>query len=141
MQRKLTWLNLYGREPVQHKLKNGLKTQKVHFLTVFELMSDSLIAILVEPHQCPLHQSILLTQEPIHEMFTREYWELAIVRITVFLNWPFWFFFSKKICFFLHFRENQLKISGYQNGCRFFCKYQNIGKTIDTKILGKNKDH
>jgi hypothetical protein len=39
------WLNLYGREAVQHKLKNGLKTQKLHFLPVFELMSDSLMAI------------------------------------------------------------------------------------------------
>ena len=33
------WLNLYGREAVRHKLKNGLKTPKKHFLTVFELMS------------------------------------------------------------------------------------------------------
>ena len=42
MQRALIWLNLYGREDVRHKLKNGLKTPKKHFLTVFELMSDSL---------------------------------------------------------------------------------------------------
>ena len=34
----------------------------MHFLAVFELMSDSLTAIYVEPHQCPSHQSILLTQ-------------------------------------------------------------------------------
>ena len=30
---------------VQHKLKNGQKTQKKHFLTVFEPMSDSVTAI------------------------------------------------------------------------------------------------
>ena len=39
------WLNLYGLEGVRHKLKNGLKTQKMHFLTVLELMSDILKAI------------------------------------------------------------------------------------------------
>ena len=37
MRRALMWLNLYGREAVQHNLKNGLKTQKMHFLPVFEL--------------------------------------------------------------------------------------------------------
>ena len=31
MQRALTWLNLYGCEAVQHKLKNSLKTPKMHF--------------------------------------------------------------------------------------------------------------
>jgi hypothetical protein len=48
MLRALIGLNLYGREAVHHKLKNGLKTQKMHFLPVlpvFELMSDSLTAI------------------------------------------------------------------------------------------------
>ena len=29
--------NLYGCEAVGHKLKNSLKTQKMHFLPVFEL--------------------------------------------------------------------------------------------------------
>ena len=71
MGRAMVWLNLYGREAVRHKLKKGLKSQKMHFLTVFELMSDSLTTILVEPHQCPSHQSILLTQEPIHEIFEK----------------------------------------------------------------------
>ena len=51
------WLNLYGSEAVQHKLKKGLKTQKMHFLPVIELMSDSLTAIKVEPHQCPSHEA------------------------------------------------------------------------------------
>ena len=35
MQRTLMQLNLYGREAIQHGLKNGLKTQKDLF--VFEL--------------------------------------------------------------------------------------------------------
>jgi hypothetical protein len=29
MQRALVWLNLYGCEAVQHKLKNSIKTQKM----------------------------------------------------------------------------------------------------------------
>ena len=45
MGRAAMWLNLFGREAVRHKLKNGLKTQKMHFLPVLELMSDSLTAI------------------------------------------------------------------------------------------------
>jgi hypothetical protein len=70
MQRALMYLNIYGREAVRRKRKNSLKTQKMHFLPVFELTSDSLTTIYVELHQCPLHQSILLTQGPIHEIFT-----------------------------------------------------------------------
>jgi hypothetical protein len=31
------WLNLYGCEAVQCKLKNSLKTQKMHFLPVTTL--------------------------------------------------------------------------------------------------------
>jgi hypothetical protein len=58
------WLNLYGLEAVRHKLKNGLKTQKMHFLPVFVLMSDSLTAG---------HQSIVLTQGAIHEIFEKKY--------------------------------------------------------------------
>jgi hypothetical protein len=38
------WLNVYGCEAVGYKLKNGLKTPKMYFLPVFELMSDSLTA-------------------------------------------------------------------------------------------------
>ena len=46
----------------------------MHFLcfsAVFELMSDSHTAIQVEPLQCPLHQSILLSQGPIHDIFEK----------------------------------------------------------------------
>ena len=59
MQRALILLNPCGREAGRHKLKNGLKTQKMHFLPVFELTLASLTAIWVEQNQCPLHQSIL----------------------------------------------------------------------------------
>ena len=51
MQRSLMRLNLYGCETVRHELRNGLKTQKMHFLPVLELMSDSLTTMWVEPNQ------------------------------------------------------------------------------------------
>ena len=31
------WLNLYGHQAVQRKLKKGVKTQKMHFYPFFEL--------------------------------------------------------------------------------------------------------
>ena len=75
----------------------------MHFWPVLELMSDSLTAIYVEPHQCPSHQPILLTQGPICESFAKIFWELAILKNVVFLSRPFWILFfkkKKKICFF-----------------------------------------
>ena len=94
MWRALVWLNLYGCEAVRHKLKNGLKTQKRHFLAVLDLMSDSLTTIYVKQHQCPSHQLILLTQGPIPEIFMKKYWELAELENYLFLSRPFWIFFS-----------------------------------------------
>ena len=35
MRRAAMWLNLYGREAVRHKLKNGLKQAKIAFFCVF----------------------------------------------------------------------------------------------------------
>ena len=69
------------------------KTQKMHFLPVFELMSDSLTTIYIEPHQCPSHQSILLAQAPIHKIFMKKYWKLAELENVFFLSRPFFFFF------------------------------------------------
>ena len=66
--------------------------QQPHFLPVFELMSDSLTTLKVEPYQCPSHESILLTQGPIHENFMKKYWELAELENEVFLRRPFWIF-------------------------------------------------
>ena len=71
MRSPLIWLNLYDLEALQHKLQKGLKTQKIHFLPVLELMLDSLMTVKVEPHQCSSHQSILLSQGPIHEIFAK----------------------------------------------------------------------
>ena len=79
-----------------------------HFLSVFELKSDSLSAIQVEPHQCLLHQSILLTQGPIHEILA----EIAQLLVAV---EKLSFFESAILIFFLpHSHENQSKFIGYQ---------------------------
>ena len=61
-------------------------------------MSDSLTAIYIEPHQCPWHQSILLTfgiNPRINPwFFQKKYWELAELNFLFFLNY---LFFQKKI--------------------------------------------
>ena len=103
MRRALVCLNFCGCEAVWHKLKNTLKTPKMHFLPVFELMSGSLTATKVETYQCPLHQSILLTQGPIHENFIKKYWELAELENEIFLRRPFWIFMSAILNFFFCF--------------------------------------
>ena len=122
MQRALMWLNVYGREAVQQKLKNSQKVPKKHFLAVFELLLDSLTATYVEPHQCPSHHSILLTQGPIWEIFAKKFWELAILKNELFLSRPFWIFFSKKKFFFCFVL---MKISpnlyGRMDGSKFWC--------------------
>ena len=97
----LILVNLYSREAVLHKCQNSLKTPKMHFLPVFELTLASLTAIWVEQNQCPLHQSILLTQGLIHEIFMKKYWELVELEnefffeaaILNFVSRPFWIFF------------------------------------------------
>ena len=40
-----------------------------------------------------MHISILLTQGPIHEIFTIFFWEFTILKNSVFLSLPFWNFF------------------------------------------------
>ena len=54
---------LETRVNVKIELRNRKKMQFLCFQAVFELMSDSLTSIKVEPHQCPSHESILLTHE------------------------------------------------------------------------------
>ena len=100
MQRALVWLNLYGREAVLHKLKKGQKCIFCVFLAIFELMSDSLTDIWIEPYQCPSHQSILLTQGPIHEIFTNNIENWRFWKMTFFWVGHFEFNFYKKKFFF-----------------------------------------
>ena len=122
------WLNLYDHEDVRRKLKNSLKTHtKKHFLPTFELTSDSLTTLQVEPFQCPSHHLILLIQGQISEIFTKFVREFMILKISVLLSWPFWNFFSNNF-FLLYSHENQSKVLGYQGWVKilmiialFFC--------------------
>ena len=86
MRSALMWLKLYGRGAVQHKLKKGLKTQKMHFCLFLSLCFWAHGNIGWAP-------SILPTQGPIHEILTKDI-----------ENWQFWKthfdFFSKKQFFF-----------------------------------------
>ena len=121
MQRALILLNPCGREAGRHKLKNGLKTQKMHFLPVFELTLASLTAIWVEQNQCTLHQLILLTQGPIHEIFIKKYWELTKPwkwLLFSFLVFGFWLLGFPKIYFFI---LHQQILKAFIWGSFFFC--------------------
>ena len=48
-------------------------------------------------------KSILVTQVPIHEIFTKTIWELTILKNSVFESAILDFFFRKKIFFFASF--------------------------------------
>ena len=103
MRRALILLNPYGREAGQRKLKNRQKMIFLCFQAIFELMSASLTATWVEQNQCPLHQSILLTQGPIHEIFIKKYWELTKPwkwLLFSFLVFGFWLLGCSKKFFF-----------------------------------------
>ena len=132
MQRSLIQLNLYGSEAVLHKLENDLKMDFFCFLAIFEFISDSLKTIQVELHQYPLHQSILLTQGPIHKKFQKKNLEVAILKNVVFLSRPFGFFFSKH-SFFLFSNENKSKFINQQGWVKLLIK-ANI-----TALLTQNK--
>ena len=57
---------------------------------------------------------ILLTQGPIHEIFTKKFWELAILKNALFLSRPFWIFF----CFFPMKISQSLLVS--KDGSKFW---------------------
>ena len=70
------------------------------FLAVFELMSDSLTATYIEPHQCPSHQSILLTQGPICEIFAKIFLRIGDFEKRCFFESAILnFIFQKKVVF------------------------------------------
>ena len=66
MRRALKCLNLYGCEAVWHKRKNSLKTQKMQFLSLRQTVCQQYRLSHINA-LCINNQSILLTQEPIHE--------------------------------------------------------------------------
>ena len=69
----------------------------------------------LEPHKCKLQQLILFTQRPIPEMFVRKFLELAVQKISVFLNRPFCTFYQN---IFLYLIANQSK--GRIDGTQFW---------------------
>jgi hypothetical protein len=79
------------------------------------------------------HQSILLTQGSIHEIFTKCFWELAILKNSVFLVGHFGFFFSKKYCFLFHPHENQSKLLGYQGWVQILMITLVYGKRVSVR--------
>ena len=104
----------------------------MHFLPVFELMSDSLTATKVETNQCPSHQSILLTQGPIHEIFMKKYWELAELENESFWGGHFEFFKSAILNFFLlHISE---KSSPFIWGIIFFCTMDGFSRILEKRL-------
>ena len=112
----------------------------MHFLcfqAVFELMSDSLTAIQVVPNQCPSHQSILLTQGPIHEILAviaqllgvvekLSFFESAILKI--FCNFFFSFFFAS-------FLSKLVNIYGIARIFQNFDDYPSFHKISGVSIL------
>ena len=124
-----SYWNCYSR--VHKSSDSFLKTQKTHFLPVLELMSDSLTARYIEPYQCPSHQSIILTQGPVHEIFMKKYWELADLENEVF--WGGHFEFSKLAIldfFLLHISE---KPSPFIRGIIFFCTMDGFSRILEKK--------
>ena len=114
------------------KLKNRPKRQKKHFWLIFEHMSDSLTSIQVEPHQFPSHQSILLTQGPIHENFMKKYWKLAELDNEVFLSWPFRIFWVGHFDFFLLHLCG--KSSRFIQGIIYFCTMDGFSRILERKL-------
>ena len=127
MRKALVCLNFCGCKAVWHKLKNTLKTTKMRFLPVSELMSDSLTATKVETNQRPSYQSILLTQGPFHEKILR----IGGSGKWGFLRQPFWIFKSAILIFFF-FASSHWKMQLIYMRYHFFLHYgwffQNRGK-------------
>ena len=108
-------------------------TKNAFFSAVLELMSDNLAAIYVEPHQCPLYQSILLTQVPICEIFAKMFFRIGdFEKLSFFesaiLILIFWFFcfILMKISWFLY-HKHALLLATIVNGKKY-------GKEFGKKI-------
>ena len=80
-------------------------------------------AIYVEPHQCPSHHAILLTQWRICEIFIKIFWELAILKNGHFWKMAILDFFSKEIIFFFCFILMKISpnLYGRMDGLKFWC--------------------
>ena len=78
------------------------------------------MTIKIKPHWCPSHQFILLTQAPIPEIFAKKYWELMVLKNSLFLSQPFWNFFFQKNLFLLHPMKSSQSFLGSKDGSKFW---------------------
>ena len=105
------------RDVVRRKLKNDLKIQKMHFLPIFELTSDSLTTL------CLLHQAIILIKGSMK--FLRKILRTGGVGKWAFFSQPFWIFFCNKQFFCLCFsNENYLGFHMRYNFSQNFDDYK-----------------
>ena len=100
-------------------------------------MSDSLTAIWVEPHQCPLHQLILLTQGPVHEILAVIAQLLGVVEKLSFFESAILKFFckKKKKKFFASFLSKLVNIYGIARIFENFDDYPGFQKISGVPIL------
>ena len=125
---------VYCCEAVWYKGKNSLKTQKMHFLPVFELTLASLTAIRVEQNQCPSHQSILLTQGLICEIFAKKFRELAMDGLK-FWRFP-WFPANSLLCVIKRYTVYVWwHIFFFGQPC--FCPVKDKNEKLETQSLAK----
>ena len=89
-------------------------------------MLDSLAAIQVESHQCPSHQSILLTQGPILEIFIKNIENWPSWKMTLFCVSYFEFFISKKKCF-----KSMKTSSPFIRGIIYFCTMDGFRRILE----------
>ena len=91
-------------------------------------MLDSLTTIQVEPRQWPSHQSILLTQEPIHKFSQKIIENWRSWKMTFFRR-PFWIFFSEKNFFFCFILLKRPK--AFIWGIIFFCTMDEFFRILE----------
>ena len=131
MRRALIWLNLYGREAVPHKLKNGLKTPKKHSLTVLSFCRTAsrpyrlsqINALRFNQSYYPKNQFMKISWKNI------ENWQSWKMRFL----WGGHFEFSKSAIlnfFLLHISE---KLSPFIWGIIFFCTMDGFSRILEKK--------
>ena len=85
------------------KAQKQPKDTKNALLSVFKLSTSDSLSTIFQPHQCPWHQSILLTQGPNHKILAEIAQLLVMLKNSVFwvghFDFFFFFFFPKKNCF------------------------------------------
>ena len=130
------WLNLYGCNTVQNKLKNCLKTQKMHFC----LFLNCFWAYVGQPHYhigwaTPMPSASIYPTNPItnpwnfHEKILRIGGAQKMRFLPFYLSRPFWIFFYKGKKIYIYFASSQsksVKIYGITRIFRNFDDYSDF---------------